>query len=436
MPSITDPSLSTQNVDTGYNAETISNSNKFGVGRDAPGEQVLTIEHRQEGGERSVIGTLAVNHAPQAPRPMSLTEMMLQLTTMADALQGERVKISDGMIENDKDLIEQRSEDREKMFDKVERMQKKMKAQQKSAETWGWIGTAAGALITAASMGSLGPVAASCMILSTGVGLGNQIATSAGAYDKLSKDDPEAAKALNYSMFAIQIALSLGGLVAASRSATALTEGGEEIAKGATKAGSGASKSVDVADKTAEVAGKTGSSMSGASSSQQMADDLVQGLSDASRVLVKNRQAADEAVDVGQAAAKSANGASGGAANGAKTADKLSKADKFEVAEAFGNKASRMGHAMEGVATTKQTVDKVNIAVLSGASINTNADLQKVNRDLTLQRSLLNELVARLSDQVTQAKEATKAAMESQNKLHNASISVASNLGANTSQAV
>ena len=452
MPSVTDPSLSSPSDSVRYNAETIGENWKPGAVGGKPGERALTLERRSEGVEGNVIGALTVNHAPQQPRPMSLTEMMLHLTNMADALQGERVKISDGMIENNKNLIERKSEEREKMFDKIERMQRKMKRQQKSAETWGWIGTAAGVLITAASMGSLGPIAATCMILSTGVGLGNQIATSAGAYDKLGKNDPDAAKALNYSMFALQIALSLGGFAAASRSATTLAEGGEEIAKGATnaaaKAGGGASKAANIAGETAEAAGKSGSAMSGASSSQQMADDLVKGISDTSRALSKGSDVADEAVDAGQTAArsganqssgtaaKSADGASGGAAKGGNATDSVTEADKIKTANALGEHASRIGHATSAVASTKQTVDRINIALLGGAVTRTNADLQKTNRDLTIQRSLLNELVDRLSDQVSQTKEATIAAMESQNKMHNANIAVASNLGANTSQAV
>ena len=453
MPSVSDPALSPLNSGAQYNSGALSDNRKPDAVGGKPGEQVLMIERRAEGGQSSVIGTLTVNHAPQQPRPMSLTEMMLQLSVMSDALQGERLKISDGMIDNNKDLIEKRSEDREKMFDKIERMQKKMKQQQKSAETWGWIGTAAGVLITAASMGSLGPVAAGCMALSAGIGLGNQIATSAGAYDKLAKNDPDAAKALNYSMFALQIALSLGGFAAASRSATTVAgEGAEEAAKGAmkaaTKAGGGAAKAGNIAGETAEAAGKSGSAMSQATSSQQMADDLVKGVSDTSRALSKGTDVADEAVDAGQAAArssanqpagnaaKSADGASSGAAKTTNASDGVTEADKIKTANALGEHASRIGHATNAVATTKQTVDRVNIAILGGAVTRTNADLQKVNRDLTIQRSLLNEIVDRLSDQVAETKEATKAAMESQNKMHNANIAVASNLGANSSQAV
>ena len=453
MPPVSDPALSPLNSGAQYSSDAISDNRKPDAVGGKPGEQVLTIERRAQGGQSGVIGTLTVSHAPQQPRPMSLTEMMLQLSAMSDALQNERVKISDGMIDNSKKLIEQRSEDREKMFDKIERMQKKMKEQQKSAETWGWIGTAAGVLITAASMGSLGPIAATCMVLSTGIGLGNQIATSAGAYDKLAKSDPDAAKALNYSMFALQIALSLGGFAAASRSATtAASEGAEEAAKGAVnaagKAGGGASKAGNMAGEAAEAAGKSGSAMSQASSSQQMADDLVKGVSDTSRALSKGGDMADEAVDTGQAAArssanqpagnaaKSADGASSGAAKNTNASDGVTETDKIKTTNALGEHASRIGHATNAVVTTKQTVDKVNIAILGGAVTRTNADLQKTNRDLTIQRSLLNEIVDRLSDQVAETKEATKAAMESQSKMHNANIAVAGNLGANPSQAV
>ncbi|MEM9618035.1 MAG: hypothetical protein AAF936_08755 [Pseudomonadota bacterium] len=454
MPSVTDPTLSSPKDDAQYSSNAVGDNREAGAADGKPGEQVLTLERRAQNGQSSIVGTLTVRHAPQKPAPMSLTEMMLQLSNLADTLQGERVKISDGMIENNKDLIERRSEDRQKMFDKIEHMQKKMKRQQKSAETWGWIGAAAGALITAASMGSLGPVAASCMILSTGIGLGNQIATSAGAYDELAKSDPTAAKVLNYSMFALQIALSLGGFAAAAKSGAAVLEGGEELAKGganaasdASKAASGASKAANVANEAAEASGKAGSAMSQASSGQQMADDLVQGVSDASRAMAGGQGAADEAVDAGQVAANSANGASSGAANsvdgassgaakGANAGGNPAGAENIEKANTLAENASRVGHVMRAVTTGKQTADKIDIAMLSSRSIRTNADLQQVNRDLSVQRSILNEVVERLSDQVAQTKDATKAAMETQNKVYNANMAVAGNIGANTAQAV
>ena len=447
MPSISDTASPRLDDGLQYSISSAGDNPKAGTVKGAVGRQVFQLGRKADSGESQVLARLVLQHAPEQPTPMSITDMMLHLSAMTSTLQGQTVKIAETMIDHNRNMIEKKNDERVKMMEKVQKMQEKIEKQQKSAETWGWIGTIAGAVITAASLGSLGPVAATCMLLGTGIGIGNQIATSTGAYDRLAKSDPDAAKALNYSMFALQITLSLVGVGAAMKSGATVLQGGGEVAA-KSGAETAAKSGANIAGEAANAAGKSGTAMTGATSSQQMADDLVRGVSDVSRSVSKSQQAVDQAVDAGQVAGRSgANQASGAGAkaadgsvgSGAKNANIGDNADdlaKIEKMERFERNASRVGHVMQGTVGLNKMADDIELAVLGSRATNTRADLQHISRTVTFQQSVLNEIVDGLSSMIEQIQSSASAAMEAESKIYAAKMTVASNISANTSAVV
>lgn len=406
----------------GINTQTVGESVKADIVDRKSDNNAFTIKGGANSVARDAFKKFSVTHTLQAPLPMSVNDMMLQLSNLSATLQGESVKLTEGMIEHNKDMIEKKSEERAKMFEKLHKMQRKLEKQQKSAEILGWVGVGASVLITAASVGSLSGLAAACLIGSTTIGFGNQVATSAGLYDALGKANPDAAKGVNYTMMALQIVLSLGGFAAASKSASTLADEGMEAGLQAGKASANSSQAAKMAGETAEAAGKTGSSMSGASSSQQMADDLVDGMSNISRSIKNGQQAADDVVD---GASKSSNAVS-----------KLDEEALIDAADGFQGHLSRVGHAMEATVGVKKTADGIEQSILKSNSINTNAKLQSIRKTITMQHSFMSEFVSTLAKMIEQMDSSYTAASEAQSKFNNARMTAAANISANTSGAV
>lgn len=441
MPSITEVVPSSADRGLQFNVEPVGGQVKAGAVKGNGSSQILTVERKTEGGQSQFLAQITFDHSPAKPMPMSIDDMMLQLANLSASLQGETVKIAEGMINHNRDTIRQNSEDRVKMFDKLQKMERKMEKQQKNAELWGWVGTTAGVLVTFASMGSMGPLAAACMAAGTTIGLGNQIATSAGLYESLSKKDPTAAQVLNYSMFALQIAFSLAGTVAAANSAKTVAEGGAELASQGAKAGGNAAK---VARESAEAAAQTGSSMSGASSSSQMADDLVKGISDVARSANKGQQFTDEALDAGQAAGQGAakqisgsgknavDGASDSAVDNANIAKNLKDAQFIEKMEKTEQALSRTGYTLQIAAAVGKTEQDVETAILGHDATDSRAKLVKIQKNLTLQQSLMNEITEALAQMYGELQNAAKAPSEMLSKLNTGRMSVISNIGTNT----
>ncbi len=440
MPSISDPALQPAARDYQVSVGRPGAPENAGVAKGIGNVQVLTVQRETESGKHQILAQITFDHSPAKPGPMSMDDMMIQLANLSASLQGQTVKISEGMLERNRDTIEQKNEARAKMFEKIERMERKMEKQQKSAEMWGWIGTTAAVLLTAASMGSLGPVAATCMVVGTGIGLGNQIATSAGAYEDLAKKDPKAAEAVSYTMMALQIAFSLAGMAAAANSAKTVAEGGAEIASQGAKTGANAAK---IASESAETAAQAGSSMSGASSGSQMADDLVKGVSDMARTANKGQQFADDAVDAGQAAGQGAakagnsgknavDGASDGAASNSNIAQNLKDAKRVEDLHKVETGLSRVGHTLQITSATGKTVNDIDVAVLGHDTTDSRARLANIQKVMTFQLSLMNEITEALAQMYAEMQNAAKAPSETLSKLNTAKMASISNMGTST----
>ena len=443
MTTITEtvPSLAHKGLQ--FNVEPFGGQEKAGAVKGSAGDRVVTFSRVNAEGQAQVLGQIVFNHSPAKPMPMSIDDMMLQLSNLSSSLQGETVKIAEGMIDHNRDTIRQKNEARAKMFDKIERMERKMERQQKAGETWGWIGATAGVLITAASLGSLGPIAATCMIVGTGIGLGNQIATSLGAYEDLAKKDPKGAEALSYSLMALQIAFSLAGMAAAVKSAKTVAESGTQMASQGAKAGGNTAK---VASESAEAAAQAGSSMSGASSSSQMADDLVKGISDVARSANKGQQVADDAVDVGQAAGQGAakqagsagknavDGASDGASNSSNIAQNLKDAKSVERMHNIEKGLSKTGYALQFAAAVGKTEQDIEVAILGHDTTDARATLADIQKTLTVQKSFMDEITEALAQMYAELQNAAKAPSEILSKLNGAKMTAISNMGTNTAR--
>jgi hypothetical protein len=425
MPSLTGAGAAPLDDNLHYSVEDCSEAGSAEKTGGA-GEKVFTLGRKTADGETRVVARLVFNHSLEEPSRQTLREMMIQLSAMTSTLQGETVQITSSMLQHNKTMIKAKAAERTEQFENAIKLQEKLAKKQKNAEVWGWVGTVASVLVTGASMGALGPVAATCMIASTAVGVGNQILGATGALNGLQKSNPEAAKAVNYSLFALQIALSVVSLGAAAYGSAS---------SAASNASSNAARTANTGVKAgdmAEVAAKTGGAMARSSSSQGMADDLVQGVSDMARSAGKSQQAIG---DAGDAAAKSAANASQGgvdAANnaGAKAAQGFSKLDKASA------NMSRVGHAIEGSAAVNKMGYDIQVAVLGGTVATNQANLVNIKAFIDAQQSFLSEIASSLQEMIENMEKSSLAAMDAGEKLNASRMTITTRIGPNPSRSI
>ena len=377
MPTVTDPGAVAASEDFQYNHVETSGGETPGAADDT----IITVSRVADDGETIIVGELALSHSPDEPMAMSVADMVLHLTTLTAALQAETVKIADGMIEQNKDVIREKSAERIEKFKEVERLLDKLETKRKRQELIGWGVVAAGVLLTVATMGTAGPIMVSLMVVGTAASITSQSLSSAGVYEKLAEDDPTAHKALYYGLMSVQIACSLGCM-------------GVGVYKAATAAGQAGLQAGANTVKAANTAAQTGKAMANASNAAQMADDAVSGV--------------------------------------AKMADILRNTERIAQLEKAARVLTRTGVVINTGASGAQMVNGVEAAFLTRTYNTTQATLVEINKTTTMHMSMLQELTDKMYEMLATILGIQSAASECESKVHSTNIEVISNVGVNT----
>lgn len=205
----------------------------------APTKKAAGVDTDLTVGKQEALKSLNTGVFHELEKPQTLSAVALMVSTLSAKLQETRGKSAENAIKAIKKRIKDLNKMRADQQAKVNTQNQNAEKKQKVGKILGWLGTALGALVTAASLGTLSSAGVALMTVSLAAGIAAQAMSSSPAMAKMMEKDPKGAQALTYSLMAFQVVTAI---LAAKVSTVA--EVTSELADDAVKTGAQIGKQV------------------------------------------------------------------------------------------------------------------------------------------------------------------------------------------------